>query len=225
MSSFLATAVAAAIALGLGTAVALFGYRLFLILLPIWGFLLGIALGAHSVQALFGDGFLSTATSWVVGFFVGLLFALLSYFFWYAVVLIAAGELGYAIAVGFLGAIGLDLNVLTWVIGVAVGIGFAIGAMVLNLQKAIVIVATALTGAAAVVATFLFLLGDLSAADTATDPFGTALDSNPLWALVFLFLAGLGIAIQWQTTRHYEIERYNRWDEMTSAPPAPPPAA
>ena len=216
MSSFLATAVAAAVALGFSTLVALFGYRLFLVLLPIWGFLVGIALGAHSVQALFGDGFLSTATSWVVGFFVGLLFALLSYFFWYVAVLLLAGELGYAIAVGFLGAVGLDLDVITWIIGIVVAIAFAIGAMLLNLQKAIVIIATAVTGAAGVVATFLFLLGDLDASDTVTDPFGAALDSNPLWALVFLFLAGLGIAIQWSTTRSYEIERYNRWSELSS---------
>jgi hypothetical protein len=80
-----------------------------------------------------------------------------------------------------------------------------------------VIIATAITGAAGVVATFLFLLGDLDASDTVTDPFGTALESNPLWALVFLFLAGLGIALQWSTTRNYEIERYNRWSEMSSS--------
>jgi hypothetical protein len=34
------------------------GYRLFLFLLPIWGFFFGFALGAQTLQALFGQGFL-----------------------------------------------------------------------------------------------------------------------------------------------------------------------
>jgi len=156
----------------------------------------------------------TTATSWVVGFLVGLIFAVLSYFFWYAVVLIAAGGLGYAIATGFLGAVGLDLDVITWVIGMVVAIGFAVGAMVFNLQKLVVIAATALTGAAGVVATLLFVLGDFEPAAAVADPFGTALEDNPLWALMFLFLAALGIGLQFQTTRGYEIEHYDRWSEM-----------
>jgi hypothetical protein len=40
------------------------------------------------VSAITGDGFLGTAFSWVVGFFVALLFAILAYFFYaFAVVL------------------------------------------------------------------------------------------------------------------------------------------
>ena len=45
------------------TAVTFGGYRLFLVLLPIWGFFFGFGLGAQTVQALFGDGFLATTTS------------------------------------------------------------------------------------------------------------------------------------------------------------------
>jgi hypothetical protein len=216
VDGFLSTAIAASIALAFGTIVALFGYRLFLILLPVWGFFLGIATGAHAVQALFGDGFLSTTTSWVVGFFVGLLFAVLSYLFWWAVVLLAAGEIGYLITTSLLGAIGLDLDVITWVIGVAVGIGFAIAAMMLNLQKVVVIGATALTGAAAIVATLLFAVGDLDPSTTVSDPFGTAIDQHPLWAVVYLFLAVLGVGFQYTTTRTYEVERYDRWREMSA---------
>jgi len=105
--------------------------------LPIYGFFFGLSFGAHSVQALFGDGFLSTTTSWVVGFFVGLLFAVLSYFFWYAVVLIAAGVLGvllvgsmlaplFAVQVGM----GENILILAFVIIVIGGIGSIRGALV-----------------------------------------------------------------------------------------------
>ena len=70
------------IALLVGLIIAFNGYRLFLVLLPIWGFFFGFGLGAQTIQALFGGGFLATTTSWVVGFVVALVFAVLSYLFY-----------------------------------------------------------------------------------------------------------------------------------------------
>ena len=145
--SVLGTLLAGGLLLFLGSVIAFGGYRLFLILLPIYGFFFGLGFGAHSVQALFGDGFLATTTSWVVGFFAGLLFALLSYLFWAFAVALMAGSLGYSLVAGFFGLFGADLDVLVWIVGVVVGVVFAIAAIVLNLQKAIVIVSTALIGA------------------------------------------------------------------------------
>ena len=118
--SVLGTLLAGGILLFLGSLIAFAGYRLFLILLPIYGFFFGLAFGAHTVQALFGDGFLSTTTSWVVGFFAGLLFALLSYLFWAFAVAVVAGSLGYALVAGFFSLFGADLDVLVWIVGVAV---------------------------------------------------------------------------------------------------------
>jgi hypothetical protein len=60
------------------------------------GFFFGLAIGAQGVQALFGDGFLSTTFSWIVAFFLGLLFALLSYLFWYVAVALVGGIWGTA---------------------------------------------------------------------------------------------------------------------------------
>ena len=81
--SFFAVAVAAVIALFFGAVVAFAGYRFFLVLLPIWGFFFGFGLGAQTIQALFGEGFLSTITSWAVGFGVAVVFAGLSYLFYF----------------------------------------------------------------------------------------------------------------------------------------------
>src|SRR5262249_28450475 len=53
-----------------GAILAFSGYRFFLFLLPVWGFFFGFGLGAQTIQAIFGTGFLSDVTSWVVGFFV-----------------------------------------------------------------------------------------------------------------------------------------------------------
>ncbi len=75
--SFFALMCGGMIALLFGLVLAFAGYRLFLVLLPIWGFFFGFGLGAQSIQALFGDAFLATITSWVVGFVVGAIFAVL----------------------------------------------------------------------------------------------------------------------------------------------------
>ncbi len=101
--SFVAVACAGLIALFFGMALTFAGYRLFYFLLPIWGFVFGLGFGAQTMQALFGEGFLSTVTSWIVGFVVGLLFAVLSYMFWSVAVVVVAGALGYSVTVGFLG--------------------------------------------------------------------------------------------------------------------------
>ena len=224
--SVLGTIIGAAILLFLGSLVALAGYRLFVILLPIYGFFFGLSFGAHSVQALFGDGFLSTTTSWVVGFFAGLLFAVLSYLFWVFAVALVAGSLGYSLVAGFFGLFDVDLNALVWIIGIALGLVFAIGAIALNLQKAIVIVATSLLGAWSVIGTFLFLFTSATPESIADDGVKIVLDDHPLWFLVFAAVAAFGVVFQSQVNRGYEIEQYNRWAEYTGAAPssASPPA-
>lgn len=215
-SSVLGNIVGAAILLFLGGLVAFAGYRLFLILLPIYGFFFGLAFGAHSVQALFGDGFLSTTTSWVIGFFVGLVFAVLAYLFWVVAVAIAAGSLGYGLVASLFSLFGADLNVLQWIVGIAVGLVFAIAAIGLNLQKAVVIVATALLGAWTIVGTFLFLFGSATPQVIAESGAKIILDDHPLWFLIFAAVAGFGTMFQWMVNRRYEIEPYNRWNEYST---------
>jgi Domain of unknown function (DUF4203) len=225
--SVLGTLVAGALLLFLGGLVAFGGYRLFLILLPIYGFFFGLSFGAHSVQALFGDGFLSTTTSWVIGFFIGLLFGLLSYLFWIFAVALVAGSLGYGLVAAFFGLFDADLDVLVWIIGVVVGLIFAIGAVVLNLQKAVVIVATALLGAWTIVATFLFLFTSATPETLAESGAKVVLDDHPLWFLIFAVVAAFGMVFQFVANRTYEIEQYNRWNDftVTAGPSSPPPAS
>ena len=222
--SVLGTLIGAALLLFLGSLIAFGGYRLFLILLPIYGFFFGLSFGAHSVQALFGDGFLSTTTSWVVGFFVGLLFAVLSYLFWVFAVALIAGSLGYALVASFFGLFDADLTVLVWIVGVAVGVVFAFGTIVLNLQKVVVIVATGMIGAWAIIGTFLFLFTNATPERIADDGVQIVLDNHPVWFLIFAVVAAIGIAFQFQVNRGYEIRQYNRWQEYSTGSAGPPPA-
>ena len=133
--SFFTFACAGLIGMLFGTALAFAGYRLFIFLLPVWGFFFGLALGAQTIQALFGDAFLATVTSWMVGFIVALIFAVLSYAFDLFAVAIIAGSLGYALAVGLLTAIGLQMGFLVWLIGIVAAVALAILTIVFNVQK------------------------------------------------------------------------------------------
>lgn len=210
--SFFTLACAGLIGLLFGTALAFAGYRLFIFLLPVWGFFFGLALGAQTIQALFGDAFLATITSWVVGFVVALIFAVLSYAFYLFAVAIIGGSLGYALAVGLLTAIGLQMGFLVWLIGIIAGVALAIVTIVFNVQKWVIIAATAILGSATVFGTILLMFNP--AAQVMANPVRTMLSSSPLMAILFLVVAGLGIYFQFVSTRAVTVVEYNR---MTAA--------
>src|SRR5512139_3530163 len=197
--SFLAVACAGLIGILFGLALAFAGYRFFLVLLPIWGFFFGLAFGAQTVQALFGQAFLATATSWVVGFIVALVFAVLSYLFYMFAVAIIAGSFGYSLAVGLLTAVGLQMGFLVWLIGIVAGVALAIVTLVFNIQKWVIIAATAIMGSATVFGTILLMFNP--AAQVMASPVKTMLSSSPLMAILFLVVAGLGIYFQFVSTR------------------------
>jgi hypothetical protein len=196
------------IALILGLIITFGGYRLFLVLLPIWGFFFGFTLGAQSLQALFGMGFLSTVTSWVVGFFVGAIFALLSYLFYTVGVALVAGALGYALGAGFMNLIGLDWNWLVWLVGIVVAIAVIVVTFLFNLQKYVIIAATAIAGAGIIVGTLLFGITGMAFARFLENPIRIALQDRPIWTIIFLIVAVAGIALQIMTTQAWEIEPY-----------------
>lgn len=195
------------IALILGLVITFGGYRLFLALLPIWGFFFGFALGAQSLQALFGMGFLATVTSWVVGFFVGAIFALLSYLFYAVGVALVAGGLGYALGAGLV-SLFVDWGWLAWLVGIVVALAVIVVTFLFNLQKYVIIVATSIGGAGVIVGTLLFGVTGMALAKFFENPLRAALQDRPIWTVVFLIVAAAGIVLQIMTTRAWEIEPY-----------------
>jgi hypothetical protein len=202
----------ALIALGFGLVLAFFGYRLLWIILPIWGFFAGFALGIMSIQALLGGEFFATITSWVVGFVVGAIFAVLSYLFYFVAVALLAGAFGYGLTVGILTAIGLDFGFLVWIIGIAVGVALAFVVLRFNIQKYAVIVITAFAGTGVIMYTMLVTLTDLTLAEILVGPVLAAINQSFWWFLFFVVVAAAGIFFQLQSTRDYEVDEYTRWD-------------
>jgi hypothetical protein len=209
---FLQTIGLSLLALLAGAAFCFAGFRFFLVLLPLWAFFAGLLAGAHGMQTLFGDGFLSTVLSWVVGFVLGIGFAVISYL-WYAVaVILLGGTIGFAIGQGIAAWIGFDdPGFLVTLAGLAVGVVFAIGTIVLKAPKYLVIVLTGLGGATAVVAGVLLLLGIIDHETLDAGVLGATLEyvvDNVLWLIAWAALALVGIGFQVQTTRPYdEVDR------------------
>ena len=143
------------IAMLFGLAIVFYGYRMFLVLLPIWGFFAGFYLGAQTIGFLFDEIFLTTVLGWVVGFFVGLIFAVLSYLFYFMAVGIVSFSLGYASTVAILEWIGMDAGFVIWLIAVVVGIALALVVYYFNIQKYAIIVATSAAGTSVIILTLL----------------------------------------------------------------------
>jgi hypothetical protein len=155
-------------AVAIGLAFAFWGWRLFLILLPIWGFVFGFLLGANAMSNLFGvdAGLFATVTGWVVGILIGLLFAVLSYLYYWVAIILLGGALGYQLTLGVFEW--LNLNAEGWIAFISaliVGAIFAVGFFLLHMPAVIVIVATALLGAGAAVAGVVVGLGLIPAVD------------------------------------------------------------
>lgn len=204
---------AALIALLFGTVVCFGGYRLFLLLLPIWGFFFGFGLGAQTIQLLFGQEFLATITSWVVGLVVAVLFAVLSYLFYAFAVAIIAGSLGYGLGVAIMGLFTADLTVITWIVGIVLAIAVIVVTFRFNIAKYVIIVGTAIGGAAVTVAFLVMGVGGVRLLDVAPNPVRLITSGHFIWTLLFLLMATGGIVFQIMVNRNWEVETYNRLTE------------
>ena len=194
-----------------GLLMAFFGYRLFLLLLPVWGFFFGLALGADTIQTLLGGGFLGTITSWVVGFVVGAVFAVLSYLFYMFAVAVVAGSLGYVVTAVILRGIGLSAGWLIWIIAMIVAVVVIFVTFRFNLQKWVIIIATAVLGTAVTIGTFIMLF--YPASQFLENPVKVALQSSWLLMLMGIVMAVAGIVVQYRQNKSFTLDSYNKWEE------------
>ena len=167
------------LAIGIGLAWAFYGLKLFAILLPIWAFFFGLIAGAQWGADIFGQGIFATVLSWGIGLVFGIVLAAISFFWYYAAVVILGGAVGYLLGVGFFDGSASDTGFLVVVVGLIVGAVFAVGTFVLGVPVLLVMVFSAFSGAAAVVNGVLILLGTDQARRRSTQGiFGSLLDQR-----------------------------------------------
>jgi hypothetical protein len=188
------------VALGLGAAVCFLGLRLWFIMLPFWGFFAGFFVGAAAITGIFGDGFLSTVTGWVVGFIVGLVFAVLSYLIWYVGVIIGAGSVGALLGSGLMGAFNVDSD---WVVFIVSAIGavlLVILAFILALPIYFVVVETAILGATAAVAGVMLIFDQIDHDELEWGSAWAMIQESWFWVLVWIVVAAAGLIYQLRLT-------------------------
>src|SRR4026207_665908 len=139
---------------------------------------------------------------------MGLLFAGLSYMFWFIAVALMGGYIGYGLVVGLFGLFNRGLRAPAGVPRAA-GVICAVATLMLNLQKYVVIIGSAMLGGAAIVGTILTLLKQVPPSVMADRPVKVVPGAGFGWSLLFLAVAVIGVLFQLASTRYYEIERYS----------------
>jgi hypothetical protein len=199
----------ATLAAVLGLVLCLWGYRIFLVMLPVFGFFAGFWLGAEAVALIFGTGFLVTVTGWVVGFILGLIVAVLSYLFYFVGVALIALAVGAALGAGVMGALGFDSGLLVLVVVIVSALVVAGLTLLFNLQKYVIITLTALGGANAIVLSPLLLFGRVSLASVsgAGSAIKPVLQDSWFWLVIWLIITIASIAYQIQSNQSYTFTR------------------
>lgn len=174
------------------------GLRVFFAMLPIVGMVTGFFAGATLITNWLGDGFLATVTGWLVGLVIGVLFALVSYLWWYAGALLAAGASGALLFSGIFSAFGMNGGILLTSIAVAGAILFIFGALVLNLPVYIVLVNTAILGSYMVIGGLLLILNRVDVEEFDWGVARAAAHDSWFWWLVLVALSVFGIFSQLQ---------------------------
>jgi hypothetical protein len=185
------------LAIGIGLAWAFYGLKLFTILLPLWAFFFGLVAGAQWGQDVFGQsGIFTTVLSWGIGLVFGVVLAAISFFWYYAAIVILGGAVGYALGIGFFEWLNLGTGFIAIVIALIVGAIFAVGTFVLGVPVVLVMVFSAFSGAAAVVNGVLIFLGQIKLDTLDTGIFGSLLTNGVVGIVAFLVLGAA--ALYWQ---------------------------
>ena len=184
------------LAIVIGAAWALYGLKLFTILLPIWAFFFGLVTGGQWAAEVFGEGFFSTVLSWGIGIVFGLVLAAISYFWYYAAIVILGGAVGYSLGVGFFEWLGFGTGIIALVVGLILGAVFAIGTFLLGVPVLLVMIFSAFSGAAAVVNGVLILLGQIKVEDVNAGIFGSLLNQGIIGTIAFIVLGAAALFYQ-----------------------------
>jgi hypothetical protein len=204
-------------ALVLGLGICFLGLRLFFIMLPIWGFIAGFYVGAEGFTAIFGEGFLSTVTGWVLGFFVGLLFAVLAYLFWYVGAIIAVGSVGASLGSGLMAAFNVDSEWVIFIVAAIGAIAFAIAAILFWLPVYMVIVSTAFLGAASIVAGIMLVFDQVDKEAFEWGSIFAMIEDSWFWLFVWAVIAAVGMVYQLMSAARVTFPE-DRWSRAQPAP-------
>lgn len=199
---------------GTGLLILCAGYRFARLLLPIWGFISGFILGASLIADTTSSGFLGSVFGIVIGLFLGLLFALLIYAYYYLAIVLLGAATGYWLGASFIALFGIDPGFLTAITGIAVGVVFALVAIVLNFPRIFLVTMTAIGGAIAVVVASMLIFNVISSDYLSYNTVATAINNSFFWWLATLVLVVVGVVVQSVLEKNVEVQQWNMLQDM-----------
>lgn len=174
------------------------GYRLFRLLAPIWGFLVGFNLVVIVGRGILHAPPLASASGWLLAVVVGLIFAALAYGYYYLSVVILGLSVGYTLGQMVAATLFPQAGVSALAAGLIGAVALAVAVIAFDLPKALIVVLTALGGAGAVVAGVMLAFGWVSLTTLQSSlSVGAATSFAPGWVTwLALALALVGILAQ-----------------------------
>ena len=188
------------------------GYFAMRIVIPIWGAFAGFMLGAGAVDAFDDSEFLTTVLGWVLGIFIGLLFAVIAYLYYEVAVVLAFGSIGFFLGAALMTAINIDWNWVIVLVGIAVGILFAIMAVVAELPMILLIVVTTISGALSITSGLMLLFGAIETEDWNSDAVIDRIDDDWWWWLLAFALAVIGMVSQMRAIADFRTSMRAAWN-------------
>jgi hypothetical protein len=183
------------LAVAIGALFCFRGYLAMRIIIPIWGAFVGFMLGAGIAASIENQGFLTTVLGWILGLVLAIVIAALAYLYYEVSVAIVLGGIGFVLGTGLMAALGVTWSWVVVPVGVAVGLVLAVIAILADLPAILLVVLTALGGAATIVGGVMLLVGtvDLDELDRETTE---RLDLGGWWYALQIGLAIAGIVAQ-----------------------------
>lgn len=184
-----------------GGLLALYGHKLFRILLPIAGLVVGAMVGFTGVQAVLGTGAISLSIAILMAVIVAVIMALLSFAFYDLAVIILTALLGASVLT-FLGiAIGLEDNgFILFLLGLAGAVMGIVAATGSYLSTGLIFAVTSMVGVALILAAVMLFAGELTLDQLHDEGVVRAVvnevDQSFLW--LFVWLAGSLVAMNVQ---------------------------
>ena len=209
-------------ALVIGGVFCFWGYFAMRLVIPIWGFFAGFMVGAGATSWMDNSEFLSTVLGWIIGFFVGLLFAVLAYLFYEIAIVLTFAAIGFTFGADLMIALNIDWEWFIVLIGIAVGILFGIFAAVVHLPMAILVVFSTIAGALTATAGLMLVFNVVDIADFDDTRVVDLIDDAWWWWLIAFVLAILGFVSQMKAITRLHWTMRQAWDGSWT--PGPPPA-
>ncbi len=209
-------------AIVIGGVFCFWGYFAMRLVIPIWGFFAGFVLGAGATSWIDNSEFLSTVLGWVLGFFIGLLFAVIAYLFYEIAIVLTFAAIGFTFGADLMIALNIDWEWFVILIGIAVGILFGIFAVVVQLPMAVLVVFSTIDGALTATAGLMLVFNAVDIADFDNTKVVDVIDDAWWWWLIAFGLAIVGFVSQMKAITTMRLTMRQAWDN--SWRPGPPPA-